>query len=172
MKAELSAWLISSAEKLRSGVKDELDIKKLLDGFGIRVISESSNKRSGALAQDSDGKWLVIVRGQRRDKNLTTVDRFTAAHELGHYLLQKHWRFSPSFADKKNYYDCESLCNQFAAHLLVDYDLVSKLLIVSPKMCLGIIRDLAKRYSVSIDVISRAILEVHPGIGICAFTKG
>ena len=108
MKAELSAWLISSAEKLRAGVRDELDIENLLNGFGIRMICESSTKRSGALAQDGDGKWFVIVRGQRKSKKWTAVDRFTAAHELGHYLLEKEWGFSPSFADKKNYYDCES----------------------------------------------------------------
>lgn len=171
MKAELSAWLIASAEKLRAGVKDELDIVKLLDGFGIRMVSESNVNRSGALARDGDGNWLVIVRGQRRGKNLTTADRFTAAHELGHYLLQKNWAFSPSFTDKKNYYDCEELCNQFAARLLVDHGKIAESKILSPQMCLGLIRACAEKYSVSLEVATRSILETHSGIGVCAFVK-
>ena len=111
------------------------------------------------------------MRGQRRNQNLTAVDRFTAAHELGHYLLQKNWAFSPSFTDKKNYYDCEELCNQFASRLLVDHSKIIEFEILSPQMCLGVIRACAERYSVSLEVAARSILETHSGIGVCAFVK-
>ena len=171
MKNEIAIWLLSSANKLRAGSKDALNIEDLLNSFEIQIRLVASESRSGALARSKDGGWFVIIRGKRSQLNWTVTDRFTAAHELAHFLLIKNWGYSPTISDKKNYYDCEELCNRFASRLLLDYKEVEAAAVLSPRICLGLVRDLATRYQVSNEVAARALIETHPNIAICAFAK-
>jgi hypothetical protein len=169
MNVEMAAWLHSRATALRVGTEHPINIKKLLEGFGIHLLLEPAERRSGALSQSVDRKWFVVVRGKRSMNSLTAIDRFTAAHELGHFLLITHWNYSPSIKNKRDYYECEELCNQFASRLLIDRDAVESLVIQSPRECLGVIRDLAKRYLVSNEAVARAIVETHSKVSVCAF---
>ncbi len=164
--AEVTAWLLSTAKDLRVGEKGVINIQKLLDRFGVTTRFEVSERRSGTLGKSNDGKWFVVVRGKN-----PAFDRFTAAHELGHFLLIKNWDYSPTINDKRSYYFCEDLCNQFAAKLLINYDDVTATEIASAKVCLGQVRDIATRYQVSNEAASRSIIDTHSGIGICAFKK-
>lgn len=165
-KAEISEWLLRTAKTIRAGRQAEVDVRDTLKQFGVHVRFEISDARSGALGQSKDGEWYVVARGRSN-----AVHRFTAAHELGHYLLIKHCDFSPTIKDKKNYFFCEDLCNQFAARLLVDHDEVALFKLVSARQCLVHVRYLANRYNVSAEVAARAIIETHSGVGVCAFSQ-
>jgi Zn-dependent peptidase ImmA (M78 family) len=163
---EIATWLFSTAEKLRTGAKDTINVSELLQAYGVQVRFGVTERRSGALGQSNDGKWVAIIRGKN-----PTLDRFTIAHELGHFLLIKHLKFSPTIEDKRNYYFCEDICDQFAAKLLINYNDISALNIASSKVCLGQVRDIATRYQVSNEAAARSIIETHSRIGICAFEK-
>ena len=163
---EIPVWLLAMAKKLRGESNDALNVEKVLAEHKIQLRFETCEKRSGTLGQAKDNRWFVIVRGKR-----PTIDRFTMAHELGHYFLITHFNYSPTIADKKNYFFCEQICNQFAAHLLIDYDNVATLKIDSAKECLRQVRDIRSRYAVSLEASARAIIETHLGMGICAFMK-
>ncbi len=171
MNDEMTSWLLSKAGALRKGVQNEIDIERSLREFGIRLLLQTSDRRSGALSKSVEGEWVVMVRGKRQVNCLTAADRFTAAHELGHYLLIKHWNHSPSIDNKRDYYDCESLCNQFASRLLIDHGEIASSAIESPQECLGRVRGWAKQYMVSNEAAARVVVETHPSMVICAFKR-
>lgn len=117
----------------------------IAENYGLTVfISDFENpKQSGILNFDEK-----IVHLNRADHAFR--QRFTAAHELGHFLMHKDLgekhieRRSPILGDKEWY---EKEADAFAAHLLVPLHFLKKELSVET------VRSLSKKYQVSEDVI-------------------
>ncbi len=61
----------------------------------------------------------------RCDERLKRHERFTVAHELGHYVLLKETSFRAQ--RDADYWLGEALCNQFASALLIQDDLLADL---------------------------------------------
>jgi len=93
-------------------------------GVGIRVVPADSERR-GALAQRGSGWEVRLMRADPRPSPITPHERFTIAHELGHYVLLQEASFLPQ--REGEYWLGEKLCQQFAARLLIDPILLDRL---------------------------------------------
>src|SRR5690554_6330693 len=92
-KADLTE-LVSGKDKLspqellaraqEKGIEtDPLDIERLVRSFGIRLsVVPMDDEISGHLSLDEKG-WIISINSLHHPKR----QRFTLAHELGHYLL-------------------------------------------------------------------------------------
>jgi Zn-dependent peptidase ImmA (M78 family) len=106
-------------EANRKGIETvPLDIERLIKSFGIKVkIVPMDDEVSGHLAL-SDGVWEIAVNALHHPK----LQRFTLAHELGHYVLHR-WECQ-RFEDTKLFRNNESnpmevQANAYAADLLM-----------------------------------------------------
>jgi hypothetical protein len=85
-------------------------------GLGLRVESGAANRRVGGLRRLESGWEVLLVRQEPRDAELTQRDRFTIAHEIGHYLVAARFSFKPQ--SNREYWALEEVCNDFARLLL------------------------------------------------------
>jgi len=69
--------------------------------------------------------------GDREDRILTARERFSVAHELGHWIAFKELRLSPSI-DKSSYWDHERCMHGFAASLLMSGQVIDSWLNTCP----------------------------------------
>lgn len=139
-RAELKAQQVLEQAGLR---KAPIPVEELPARYGVRVRSEPfDGDISGMLFRDQDGKHAVIGVNAKHSSHR---QRFTVAHELGHYLLH---RGRPMIVDKTvrvNRRDQTSSmatdreeieANAFAAELLMPRKLVEsesrKILKASP----------------------------------------
>lgn len=129
-RAELKAQRVLEEAGLR---KAPIRVEELPERFGIRVRSEPfDGDISGMLYRDADGKRAVIGVNAKHSSHR---QRFTIAHELGHYLLH---RGRPMIVDKTvrvNRRDQTSSmatdreeieANAFAAELLMPRKLIDR----------------------------------------------
>lgn len=95
-----------------------LDIIGLVRAIGIRLnIKPMDNEVSGYL-EEEDGAWTIAINSLHHPKR----QRFTIAHELGHYFLHRNLRHA--FVDKVlfrngNSNPIEVQANKFAGELLM-----------------------------------------------------
>lgn len=105
---------------LQHGIKTApLDIDALVNLMGISVVYDDLPKdTSGSLTKTADG-WVCQVNKSHHP----TRQRFTLAHELGHYIL--HRNKHTEFIDHSYYRQTEDSntmefeADSFAAHLLM-----------------------------------------------------
>jgi hypothetical protein len=93
-------------------------------GVGLRV-GAADGPRRGALMQVTGGWEVVLMRECVRPAPISPQERFTIAHELGHYLLMQGTSFKVH--READYWLGEELCNGFAARLLIPDRLLSGL---------------------------------------------
>jgi len=144
--------LISNADQLLRVAKSNgletspLDIESLirLCGVGLRKYP-MDNERSGYLRLD-EGRWVIGVNSLHHPKR----QRFTMAHELGHYFL--HRNQSNNIEDTVLFRDSsfggggiEYEANEFAADLLMPEEEFSRL-VVERK---GVVADISEAFQVS-----------------------
>jgi hypothetical protein len=79
--------------------------------FDIRIVTDRTLRKAGELKLDRNDIVIVVRAGTLARR------RFTAAHELGHYLLA--CEANVSLRDQINDPRTESYCNSFASHLLL-----------------------------------------------------
>lgn len=113
-----------SAQKLLDSAKNQgiqtspLDIERLINSFGVKIkIIPMADEISGHLSL-SNGAWEIAVNALHHPKR----QRFTLAHELGHYILHR-WKCQ-RFEDSKLFRNNESNpmeveANNYAADLLM-----------------------------------------------------
>lgn len=105
-------------------------------------------------------EWPIIF---INNSNAFSRQIFTLAHELGHILLGVHGvsDVDETYFRYLNSHDkmLEIRCNEFAAEMLVPADMFLGDIALFEKEGFGIIPELAKKYSVSREVILRRLLE-------------
>jgi Zn-dependent peptidase ImmA (M78 family) len=120
---------IDSPQKLLTFAKTNnvticpLDVKSVANKMGINVDEsfELSDNISGILEKDENDKWIIRVNASHHPNR----QRYTIAHELGHYCLHKHQeRF---FEDQIFFRGLESTkteyqANNFASEILIPED--------------------------------------------------
>jgi hypothetical protein len=125
-------------------------------GVGLR-IERSDGSRRGALMQRGRRWEAVVMRRDARPAPLSGHERFTIAHELGHYLLLRHANFRPQ--RRAEYWLGEEVCNQFASRLLIPTNLVAGS--TEPTTAAGLaaaVNALAKRALVTPEPAARALV--------------
>jgi IrrE N-terminal-like domain len=85
-------------------------------GVGFRVAAADGPRR-GALMRRGAAWEVVLMRRDPHPAAISPQERFTIAHELGHYMLMHQMAFSPQ--RRADYWLGEDLCNQFASRLLI-----------------------------------------------------
>lgn len=133
-----------------------IDVAAIAKEFGIAVFSQSlAEGVSGVLVRDSQyrtasGFAIIVDRGEPAVRQ-----RFTAAHELGHFLLHKESigdRIEDNYLLRSNQLSNrqEIEANKFAADLLMPYNLIQAELergATTPE-------ELAERFGVSLTAMS------------------
>lgn len=146
-----------------------VDVKSLAEKYGVRVRDDFEFKDpsvSGFLYRSEDGKTFIAV----NSNHLPARQRFTIAHELGHFFLHSNERVHvdehETVSAMIHFRDEESSkatrineieANGFAAELLMPSEEVfafAKREMAKKRLMEDIIEELAKTYKVSITAMS------------------
>ena len=147
--------------KVNGLFKPNFDIKVLCRKLGITLVEKT-------LGEDVSG-FLILTDNQRiitiNDKNHTTRQKFTIAHEIGHFIF--HSKTQPLFVDKapkvlyRNLASStgedfrEREANAFAASLLMPTELMEEQIYKSPADISKAITFLANKFGVSENTIPK-----------------
>ncbi len=114
-----------------------VDVEGLARALGVRVRRAwLDGQLSGMIERNTDGKYVITVNASDRHER----QRFTIAHELGHYMLHRSL-IGDGVDDDRAYRSTsggkyhnlnigprqETEANRFAANLLMPRELISKL---------------------------------------------
>jgi len=127
--------LRGAADELNPQCRCPLDIAEVLARLGISLEFKAIQGRSGRAYLVIGDSASVVVSRNRTAPSLAEGDRFSIAHEVGHWVVWRRFGFLPS--SKTEYWKHEALCNEFAA-----------LLLVPPRFLAGFLRDLEQRHRV------------------------
>lgn len=158
----LRGFLSREAIALGAGRRLPFDLSGLLGELGLGLTSESdTNPRAahGSLRRIGEA-WGVVV-------NRTTSparQRFTIAHEIGHYLIEARVGFRPGTT--REYWMLEDACQAFAADLLSPASFVDAC--VSPRpshpdALFEPLESLMAATELSLEACSRRIVETIDG---------
>jgi Zn-dependent peptidase ImmA (M78 family) len=115
------------ADLIRGNTKDDVvDVVQLAKSLGLEVYPEElADKESGYLKFDSSDNGCYIVVNKSHP---TTRQRFTIAHEVGHYLKHRDELVKCGQLDRKKGGDTklEDQADELAAEILMPEDLVRK----------------------------------------------
>ncbi|NMA73849.1 MAG: ImmA/IrrE family metallo-endopeptidase [Bacteroidales bacterium] len=111
--------ILRKAEEKGFYVGDSLDIERLVSTIDDIVVlyEDMDGGKSGSLYQ-KDGKWIITI----NNKHHKNRQRFTLAHELGHYILhkEKNATFEDTAFFRGGQMDAiEYAANSFAATILM-----------------------------------------------------
>lgn len=149
---------------LRAGVtRPPVEVAKLAEQCGVRVIPhELPQALSGAFLQLEDGAVITVNESQFSGRQ-----RFTVAHELGHYLLRHHDRFhidlsEPTAIGEPPGYNWvhEREANEFAASLLMPAAMMREFVPEARS-----VRKLAERFDVSPMAMSYRLRNLELEVG-------
>lgn len=150
-----AAKKIIAEQKIESFTdKFQVPIEKIIELHGISYHETTlpSDDISGILYLEAGKKPQIIINGTHSDER----KRFTAAHELGHFILHK--QTSGIHIDKRLFFrnkvskeatdPAEVEANRFAAELLMPKKLISKA-VEKMGSSEDIVKDLAREFKVS-----------------------
>jgi IrrE N-terminal-like domain len=102
------------------------------------------------------GWEVVLMRSHPRPAPISPQERFTIAHELGHYMLMRDTPFTPQ--READYWLGEELCNRFASRLLIPDPLLAGLTEPCSSAALAAtVCSIAKAAGVTFEPAARAI---------------
>jgi hypothetical protein len=170
LKETVESSLTADAKRLASGRNVPIDVEGLLGelGIGLRFAAESGAVRRGGLTR-IDSTWEIVVNqaaAMTRERQ-----RFTIAHELGHYFIEARFNYRPR--STREYWAIEQLCQAFAAELLAPSHLVESLIgsgrPSTPEQILDALPVVANTLGVSIEVAAgRIVRNVRNLVGLAA----
>lgn len=132
-------------------------------GVGLSIARTSNKSDLGGLHYSSSGWEILLKRPHefRKSAELSSRERFTVAHEVGHYLVEGRFGFRPR--SKGEYWRLEEICNEFAGALLVPKSAVTEILrkdAVDASELLVELQNVVDRSSVSFEVASRRMISL------------
>ena len=138
--------ILRKAEESGLYIDNSLKIKELISSFkDIEIKYETMDiAKSGSLSY-VDGKWVMCINSSHNLKR----QRFTMAHELGHYILHKGKNIEfvdTTFFRSDEMDSIEYNANEFASRLLMPEDKLRKLIDEDRIKNIG---ELASRFEVS-----------------------
>ena len=154
--------------------KPKFDIKKLVKKLNLELLyKELGEDVSGLFVMSDDGGIISV---NKNESNSKTRQRFTIAHEIGHFLL--HSKLKPIFIDKSPkvmFRNSESSsgelyqereANAFAAALLMPKDLIKDELEKMEADFKNPTKQLSKVFSVSEQAMSFRLANLGYELGL------
>lgn len=155
--AEDARALTSAATRL------PIDIFSVLERLRIRLEFSNRENRGhgGHLTRYSHGWTVVLSRSAALGSSdrVTSRDRFTIAHEIGHYLVEGRFGFRP--ASGGEYWLLEEACNLFALDLLAPDHLLADVLHAEPRTAselLELVGRLSRQAAISREPATRRLI--------------
>jgi hypothetical protein len=183
---DLQRRLLGFAEELRPVAKTPVSVVAMARAFGANVCLRLHTSDGKAVAQldfGSEPAKIILYRsakeeGERQilpgeDKVLTARERFSVAHELGHWIAYSRLQVSPE-TDRRRYWEQERVVNAFAGFLLAPDWLVKRWLSDTPEGTP--VSPFALRYWAesecrsSEDVVAKALVRCRSSIGFLRLT--
>lgn len=130
-------------------------------GLGPILVDRGSGRHGGL--RYVDDRWHPVVYRVAPDKRvLSARERFTVAHEIAHALLEN--QHLPKPLRPSEYWKLESICDDFAARLLLpDREVSSRLsMVIDAGSLLTSTHELATLTDTSLQVAARRLLEQLP----------
>lgn len=156
----IEVQLIRDADSLSEGESYPLDLRRVLRRVGAALVVDEPRKSSSHGSLFINGSDVrIVVRRDRPRASLSPRERFTIAHELGHFFIQRRFGVRPG--SEGEYWRIEGLCNRFAGRLLLPPSVVADALSPSPNSSarlLWMARRLSGRHSVSFQVAGNEIV--------------
>lgn len=104
-----------------------VDIEELARALGLSIVTHSEMSENGYIFyESSEDSFTIFVNGSQSKAK----QRFTIAHEIGHYLLHKNYIIQNTFLDRgtrSGYIDeKEAEADKFASSILMPIDLINQ----------------------------------------------
>lgn len=157
---ELKVEEILAEQKIKSA---PVAVDEIAQKYDIAIGTTASDKFSGVLLRKEDGTSYIAV----NDKESSVRQRFTIAHELGHYFLHTT---KQTFVDFRHNDENvirnpkERQANQFAAALLMPKKVLQKdieMLVTEDGVTSELIAFLAGKYKVSTEAMNYRLINLH-----------
>lgn len=163
-------WLFGCAERIRGDNHGKIDLAPILSELSISIQERSSSGNTSARLSRSEGKVysILLTRGKSVGLEFSARERFTIAHELAHVLLGRKFGWFPLKSEGRPYYECEEMCQEFAARLLIDRKTLRNLRLETPFDLLRSIKVVSARFDVSEQAAARSVVE---SIGNCCIFR-
>ncbi len=150
---------ILADQKIKSA---PIPIEEIAKKYNIVIGTTPSEKFSGVLLRKEDGTSYIAV----NNKESTVRQRFTIAHELGHYFLHPNKQTFVDFRhNEQNVIRSpkERQANQFAAALLMPKQILQKdvKIIAEEGISEEHILFLAQKYKVSEEAMNYRLINLH-----------
>ncbi|MBI3747443.1 MAG: ImmA/IrrE family metallo-endopeptidase [Chloroflexi bacterium] len=143
-----------------------IDLFALVGRLGIGIVGEgrASGPHLGRL-EHRGGNWTIVLPGQARSEPilLGPRERFTVAHEIGHYLVEARFGYRPT--GTREYWKLETLCNEFASSLLLPIAALQAKVrrpMVSARELVDFTAQVAREGKVSLEASARRIVALSP----------
>ena len=149
--------ILKSAQEKGLYTGKSVNIEDVVNSFeDIQVVYESMDANQSGSLSNIDGKWIVCINKNHNNKR----QRFTLAHELGHYILHKEK--SVEFVDTTFFRSdemdsIEYHANEFAARLLMPENTVRNLIEEERIKNIGV---LAEQFGVSSAAMKYRVLSL------------
>ena len=149
--------ILKKAKESGLYIDNSLNIKDLILSFeDIEIKYDTMDiAKSGSLSY-IDGKWIMCINSCHNLKR----QRFTMAHELGHYILHKGKNIEfvdSTFFRSDDMNSIEFIANEFASRLLMPEDKIRKLIDEDKIKNIG---DLASKFEVSSAAMKYRVLSL------------
>ncbi len=147
--------------ELRGKIRYPLDVEELVKLLGIGLSrARTSKEQHPRLLTDRAGIRILLPGPTPNGGGWNERDRFSVAHEVGHYLIWRATGYMPR--GSADYWRHEALCNDFAARLLVPRAIIQDFAAHIPPAGGGWLvlpHDLATQAQVSWEVATRRVTQ-------------
>lgn len=144
------------AKKLREewqlGIDAIGNVQDVLESHGLKVICTDAPLGFDGVSGIVNEKDYIVVLNKRQEH--VERRRFTAMHELGHLLFDKH--FSPTLTLREK----ENLCDAFASEMLLPSSVLQSIFSPGEKISTSEVRQLQVVYGISFDAIMHKLHEL------------
>jgi IrrE N-terminal-like domain len=163
-------YLRMDAARLRAARIAPIDVEVLARALGLRVRFEATSVRrtpEATLVPGEANAEIVLFRNPDRGGAERLRERFTLAHEIGHYCVLRRFNVRPR--SRSEYWRLEQACDDFAGRLLVDDDDVDRFTndLSTPKKVMSAIRRLGDACEVSFPVAAHRLVDRIPSVTVC-----
>lgn len=139
-------------EKWQLGTDAIGNVQDVLEAHGIKVICTEAPSGFDGVSGIINGKDFIVVLNKLQKH--VERRRFTAMHELGHLLFDKH--FAPDLTLRER----EKLCDAFASEMLLPSSILQDIFCPGEKISTSEVRQLQVVYGISFDAIMHKLNEL------------